>query len=78
MKKLAILAVLFFSTFLPHNTVSAQTDEETGRRGGYIYELNGCFYSVVTHSILWGLITWEEDPVPLGCGTGGLWGEGHP
>jgi hypothetical protein len=78
MKKLIVLSVLFASTFLPHNNVSAQSDEETGKKGGYIYELNGCFYHVVTHSMLWGLITWEDAPEWMGCGEGGLWGEGHP
>lgn len=81
MKKLIVLSVLFASTVLPHNQISAQSDEsttDTERKSGYIFTSGGCFYSVVTHSMLWGLITWEENPVLLGCGEGGLWGEGHP
>jgi hypothetical protein len=82
MKKLIVLSVLLGSTLLPYNHVSAQSEntetEETGKKGGYIYEVDGCFFHVVTHSILWGLITWEDTPEPMGCGQGGLWGEGHP
>lgn len=77
---------VLLSAALPYNYVNTQSEESienannnpNERRGGYIYYKDGCFYHVVTHSILWGLIQWEENPVLMGCGEGGLWGEGHP
>ncbi|GAA4162696.1 hypothetical protein GCM10022217_30570 [Chryseobacterium ginsenosidimutans] len=77
MKKLIVLSVLLGSTLLPYNHVSAQSEkentetQETGKKGGYIYLSNdGCYYQVVTHSILWGLIEWEDEPRQIGCGSG--------
>ncbi|WP_415327069.1 hypothetical protein [Chryseobacterium sp. MMS23-Vi53] len=65
MKKLMIMSAfaLFASASLTNTQVQA-------KEGGYIYESGGCYFHVVTHSMLWGLITWEEDPRPLGCGSG--------
>lgn len=66
MKKLIVLSAfaLFASASLTNTQVQA-------KKGGYIFvDSQGCYYQVVTHSMLWGLITWEEDPRPLGCGSG--------
>lgn len=66
MKKLFVLSAfaLFASASLTNTQVQA-------KEGGYIYvDTQGCYFHVVTHSMLWGVITWEEKPRLIGCGSG--------
>lgn len=71
MKKFFLLPafLLLISASLPSTNISAQeTPTETEKRGGYIWTTSdGCHYLVVTHSVLWGLFSWEEDPVLIAC-----------
>lgn len=52
-------------------TASLSDNQVQARKGGYIWRTSdGCYYHIVTHSILWGLIEWEEEPRLIGCGAG--------
>ncbi|WP_412468749.1 hypothetical protein [Pedobacter sp. KLB.chiD] len=66
MKKLIIMtAFAFFAT------ASLTSSEVQAKEKGQIYiDDQGCYYEVVTHTILWGLITWDSEPRLIGCGSG--------
>lgn len=65
MKKLMIMSAfaLMASASLTNTQVQAK---ETSQ----LFLVDGCYYVVVTHSILWGLIEWQDEPRKIGCGSG--------
>ncbi len=66
MKKLMIM-----SAFALMASASLTNTQVQAKQGSYLYlGGDGCYYVVVTHSILWGAIEWEEAPRQVGCGSG--------
>jgi len=65
MKKLMIM-----SAFRLMASASLTNTQLQAKQSSYIWFSNGCYFQVVTHSILWGLIEWEEEPSLIGCGSG--------
>ncbi|WP_415327051.1 hypothetical protein [Chryseobacterium sp. MMS23-Vi53] len=63
MKKLFVLSAfaLFASASLTNTQVQA--------KGGQIYLIDGCYYVVEHHSVLWGLFEWDTKDL-IGCGSG--------
>lgn len=66
MKRLILLS--FLALFVSASFTNTQVQAKVG---GYIWKDSaGCYYQVVTHSMLWGLIEWEDAPRLIGCGPG--------
>ncbi|SDI23854.1 hypothetical protein SAMN05421846_105148 [Chryseobacterium taeanense] len=66
MKKLMIM-----SAFALMASASLTNTQIQAKKGGYIWKDSaGCYYEVVTHSMLWGLIEWEDEPRLIGCCPG--------
>lgn len=68
MKKLIVLSA--FALFASVSLTNTQAQVKPGNGAGQIYlDSDGCYWEVVHHSMLWGLIQWDTENF-IGCGSG--------
>jgi len=67
MKKLFVLSA--FALFASSSLTNTQAQVKPGNGGGQIQLIDGCYYVVTHHSMIFGLFQWDSQDL-IGCGSG--------